>query len=91
MNFRVGDQVVCIDAKRIPLCSETGLKAGIQYTVLAIVSCPLGTLVAVDDYYGRGETLCYCGTVHAGNYYPWRFIKIAGVKQTREVEEGVAA
>lgn len=91
MNFGVGAQVMCIDAKRLPFCGETGLKAGNSYTVLAVVACPHGTLVAVDDCFGMGECMCTCGAVHAGNYFPWRFIKLDRPPVSLRIEAEVTA
>lgn len=80
MNYKAGDEVICIDSKPILDSGYAILKAGAFYKVLAIGRKPCcgRTVVDVGAESPTGTTKCAeCGSSWLGTWnYPWRFIKL---------------
>lgn len=89
MNYGVGDEVVCIIAVALH-GGTTHLKAGGKYKVLDFHKCCGTTYVAVTGC-PDPEPCLWCFEYHRGGYYPWRFIKLDGLKETQTAEDEVTA
>lgn len=78
--FNSGDLVLCIDSKPLSGASPTGLKAGTEYTVLAVGACHCGTRLQVNVEGVNWKDLrlmcTVCGQTDTfRGYFAWRFIK----------------
>ncbi len=89
MSFKVGDEVMCIDAKPLPY-GTSNLVAGRTYTILAVHRCK-ETFVTVNDLCARVMQCKHCSEPGA-DYYSWRFIKLPKVEiRTQETSEAEAS
>lgn len=84
--FKVGDEVVCVDARPLPGSngeqSMCGLRAGEVYRIACMLRGSIGISGLTPPF-----SPCHgCGQAHYG---PWRFVKLP--KQTVEHEETAEA
>lgn len=92
MTFRVGDEVVCVDAMT-HIGGRTLLERGKVYTVLGgwVTPC-CGVLVVDVGSLGAGGHTCGCGAEsfidprEPRGHYPWRFVKLPKLQVDRAIE-----
>ncbi len=83
-NYKVGDEVVCIDAKRLFSGTVQELVLGQKYVVLGIRNGPCCNKLEIDVGIKpmARKVRCVCGVISPadGYKYAWRFIKLDGLK-----------
>lgn len=91
MNYKAGDTVVCIDAKKI--LYPTGLKAGQEYVVAFTNGTTCTAVVGVRAtpmQIGRHLICAECGEPNPeclAHFNPWRFIKLDPLMKLEEQRE----
>ena len=91
-NFKVGDEVVCVDAVRVhpvPNNKPFGLTLGAKYKVLAILGPSCAVVNDGDTNVGTCE-ICGVFDGHSHRYH-WRFIKLDGLKEESEERNALEA
>lgn len=90
-NYKVGDEVVCVDSQTI--LYETVLIAGATYKVVFLAE----RCVALDGVYpyrslGENNTCCACLTItKLAHFFPSRFLKLDGLTEDQTTENEVTA
>jgi hypothetical protein len=79
MNYRAGDEVICIDARPIKGGRFTLLKVGKCYKAVGFSRC-CSQLVG-EDFPGVNECPLCRATDQSNAFYAWRFIKLDGLKE----------
>lgn len=91
-NYKVGDEVICICAKKVaPGSSTPVVKLGKIYKVFAARESPCCGCLEIDvaEKSPTGWTQCICGARKEGTWHlSWRFIKLDGLSEdTTEKQE----
>lgn len=90
MNYKAGDDVICIDAKS----AGYGIKTGAVYRVASIdrACCSIFVRIVGCQYPKLG--VCPdCGQLveHKIGHYAWRFIKLDGLTEHETTKEEITA
>lgn len=85
MNYGIGDVVSCVSTDH-----DSELVVGRNYIVKGFHECD-GVYVRVVGLNNNEDSRCAkCGTPRDG-YFPHRFVKLDGLKETERVEDAVHA